>query len=140
MRLFAHIFKTWLLAQLLHPLMMIIYIFFFDSVEPESWISAVFFIFIFSLFASIPSLIIAWILLYVISNAELASGEKLIAWFVCVMAAIVFNFILVSIATGEVIDSEIYELLPPPLAAAVLSILVRVESFFQFQSNYKMNR
>ena len=137
MRMFAHIFNTWALAQILHPLIFVIYLVFVGSSEAEFWLAGIFFIIIFSVFASIPSLLIAWFLLYVISNADLMLGEKLIAWFVCVAAAIMLNFILLSVAVDGVIGGEIYGMLPPSLMAAVVSILIRLRSFFQFQSNYK---
>ncbi len=136
--MFAHISKTWALAQILHPIIFFIYLVFVDLSEVEFWLPWIFFILIFSVFASIPSLLIAWLLLYVISHAEFRPGEKLIAWFVSVMAAILFNFILLSVAVDGVISEEMFGMLPPSLIAAVLSILIRVRPFIQFQSNYKI--
>lgn len=138
MGMFAHIFKTWALAQLLHPLLFLLYLALMGSTEVEFWIGGFFFIFFFSVFASIPSLLMTWILFYMISNAELTMGEKLIAWFVSVMGTIALNFVILSVAIDGVINGEMYEMLPPSLIAASLSILTRLRSFFQFQSDYKM--
>ena len=137
--MFAHIFKTWALAQILHPLIFFIYVVFVHPSDGEFWLAGIFFIVVFSVFASIPSLLLAWLLLYVISNSDLTMGEKLIAWFVSVIAAILANFILLSIAVDGVIDDDMFGMLPPSSIAAVLSILIRLRSFFQFQLNYKMN-
>ena len=138
MRMFAHIFKTWALAQILHPLLFLIYLAFVHPSEGDFWLAGIFFIIVFSVFASIPSLLIAWFLLYIITNAEFTPGEKLIAWFVSVMAAIMLKFILLAVAVDGVIGGEMYGMLPPSLIAAVLSILIRLRSFIQFQSNYKI--
>ena len=136
--MFAHIFKTWALAQILHSFIFFIYLAFVGPSNAEFWLAGFFFIIIFSVFASIPSLLIAWFLLYIISNSEFTPGEKLIAWVVSVMAAITLNFILISVAVDGVIDEEMYGMIPPSLMAAGLSILIRLRSFFQFQSNYNM--
>lgn len=138
MRMFAHIFKTWALAQLLHPMIFLTYFLFRNSMETGFWVAGIFYIFFFSVFASIPSLLIAWLLLYVISNAALTPGEKLIAWIVSIMAAIMLNFILLSVAVDGVINEDMFEIFPPSLIAAALSMLIRLKSFFQFQSNYKI--
>ena len=138
MRMFAHIFNTWALAQILHPLLFVTYVVFVGPSEVEFWLPWIFFLLFFSVFASIPSLLIAWLLLYVILNADFTPGEKLIAWFVCVVAAILINFILLSVAVDGVIGGEMYGMLPPSLIAAVVSILIRLRTFIQFQSNYKI--
>jgi hypothetical protein len=137
--MFAHIFKTWGLAQVLHPFVFLIYLVFRWPEESEYLMAGIFFIFVFSLFASIPALLIAWFLLYVISNANLTTGEKLIAWFVSVTAAILVNFLLLAKGMGEVVYDDMFSVLPPSLIAAGLSILIRLRSFFRFQSNYKTN-
>jgi hypothetical protein len=139
MRMFAHIFNTWALAQLLHPLLFLFYLVVMGSTAVEFWIGWIFFIFFFSVFASIPSLLMAWILFYMISNAELTMGEQLIAWFVSAVAAILLNFILVSLAVDRIIDGKTFYILPPAMAAVVSSILIRLRSFFQFQLTYKLD-
>jgi hypothetical protein len=136
--MFAHIFKTWALAQVLHPIIFLIYVVLVRPSDAEFWLAWIFFILIFSVLASIPSFLTAWLLFYIISNTEFTQGEKLIAWFVSVMAAILVNFILLSIAVDGTIDGEMHRMILPSLIAAVLSVLIRVRSFFQFQSNYKM--
>jgi hypothetical protein len=126
MRMFAHIFNTWALAQLLHPLLFLFYLVVMGSTAVEFWIGWIFFIFFFSVFASIPSLLMAWILFY-------------IAWFVSAVAAILLNFILVSLAVDRIIDGKTFYILPPAMAAVVSSILIRLRSFFQFQLTYKLD-
>lgn len=136
MMLFSHIFKTWALAQMLHPIVFLFYLFFFDSMDASFWIGGLFFVFIFSLFASIPSLLVSWFLLYVISNAALYPGEKFFAWIASILTAIFLNFLLLTIYDGTFFDNEVFKLMPPSLIAAILSILIRTNSFFEFQSNY----
>ena len=139
MSMLAHIFRTWALAQLLHPLLLLIALVFPDTAGLDFWIGGIFFIFIFSVFASIPSLFMAWLLFYILSNAELTPGEKLIGWLASVVAAILVNFMLLSFLFDGVLAEEGYRILPPATIAGVLSILIRLKAFFQFQSYYKMN-
>ena len=137
MKTLAHTFKTWALALMLHPFIFMIYLVFLDSLQIEFAIGGIFFIFLLSLFASIPSLFIAWLLFYIVSNGEFSLGEKLIAWFASVIVAILLNFIFLALAIDGVIDGDLMKILPPSLMAAVLAILIRLRSFFEFQSNYK---
>jgi len=136
MRMLAYTFKTWALAQMIHPFILLIYISIRNSIEPAFWIGSIFFIFLFSIFASIPSLLIAWLLLFFLSNADLFAGEKFIAWLVSVVGAIVSNFFFLKFTTGGIMDNEINEIITPAIIAGVLSAFIRVRSFFLFQVNY----
>ena len=138
MKMFAYTFKTWALAQVFHPFVLLIYISIRNSIEPAFWIGSLFFIFLFSVFASIPSLLIAWLLLYILSNADLFAGEKFIGWLFSVAGAIVLNFFFLQLATGGVLDGDINEIITPAIIAGLLSVFLRAKSFFLFQLNYTM--
>ena len=135
MKMFVHTINTWLVAHLLHPIVFVIY--FLLIVDPEyNWIAGLFFIAVFSFFASIPSLFIAWFLQYVITNAIFSLMEKYIAWMISVVATIVLNFLALEFLLGIGIEEEMYEILPPSILAAVLAVLVRHKQFFALQVNY----
>ena len=132
--MFVHTLNTWLVAHLFHPVIFIIYFLLRNDAEGNNWF---FFIVIFSFFASIPSLFIAWLLQYVIINTNLSSLEKFIAWMISVVVAIFLNFAGLKLLLGADIYYEMDEILPPPIIAAMLSILIRHKQFFSFQLNYK---
>ena len=135
MKMFVHTINTWLVAHLLHPIVFVLYFLFFD--DPEyNWYAGIFFITVFSFFASIPSLFIAWFLQYVIANSNFSLSEKYIAWMITVVVAIVFNFLGLEIMFGIGIREEIFEILPPSIIAAILAVLVRHKQFFVLQANY----
>ena len=137
MKMFIHTLNTWLVAHLLHPVIFIIY-FLWRNVELSvTWGGRFFFISIFSFFAAIPSLFIAWLLQYVITNTNLSLPEKFIAWMISVVVAIFLNFAGLKLLLGADIYYEMGEILPPPIIAAMLSILIRHKQFFSFQLNYK---
>ena len=137
MKMFIHTLHTWLVAHFFHPVIFIIYFLLRNDAEGNNWGVAFFFIAIFSFFASIPSLFIAWLLQYVITNTNLSSLEKLIGWIISVVVAIFINFAGLKLMFGEYMGEEINEILTPPIIAAVLSILIRYKQFFAFQLNYK---
>jgi len=56
---------------------------------------------------------------------------------ISVVVAIFLNFAWLKLLLGADIGKEIDEILPPPVIAAVLSILIRSKQFFAFQLNYK---
>ena len=137
MKMFVHTINTWLVAQLFHPFIFIIYFLLRNDPGGNHWGVAFFFISIFSFFASIPSLFFAWLLQYVLTKTNFSLPEKFIAWMISVVVAIFLNFAWLKLLLGADIGKEIDEILPPPVIAAVLSILIRSKQFFAFQLNYK---
>jgi hypothetical protein len=135
--MFVHTLNTWLVANLFHPVIIIIYFLLRNDTEGGNWGGGFFFISILSFFASIPSLFIAWFLQYVLTNTNLSSIEKFIAWMISVVVAIFLNFAGLKLLLGADIGKEIDEIMPPPIIAAILSILIRYKQFFVFQINYK---
>ena len=138
--MFVHTFNTWLVAHLFHPPIFVIYFLLRNDEASDNWGGEFFFISIFSFFAAIPSLFIAWLLQYVITNTKLSALEKFIAWMISVVVAIFLNFASLKLLLGADIYYEIDEILPPPIIAAMLSILIRAKQFFAFQLNYKSVR
>ena len=137
MKMFIHTLNTWFVAHLFHPVIFIMYFLLQNKTDDDYWGITFFFISVFSFFASIPSFFIAWFLQYVITNTNLSSVEKFIAWIISVVVAIFLNFAGLKLMLGADIWEEIDEIMPPPVIAAVLSILIRYKQFFAFQLNYK---
>jgi len=135
--MFIHTLNTWFVAHLFHPVIFIMYFLLQNKTDDDYWGITFFFISVFSFFASIPSFFIAWFLQYVITNTNLSSVEKFIAWIISVVVAIFLNFAGLKLMLGADIWEEIDEIMPPPVIAAVLSILIRYKQFFAFQLNYK---
>ena len=135
--MFVHTLNTWFVAHLFHPVIFIMYFLLQNKTDDDYWGITFFFISVFSFFASIPSFFIAWFLQYVITNTNLSSVEKFIAWIISVVVAIFLNFAGLKLMLGADIWEEIDEIMPPPVIAAVLSILIRYKQFFAFQLNYK---
>ena len=137
MKMFIHTLNTWFVAHLFHPVIFIIYFLLQNKTDDDFWGITFFFISVFSFFASIPSFFIAWFLQYVITNTNLSSIEKFIGWIISVVVAIFLNFAALKLMLGADIWEEIDEIMPPPVIAAVLSILIRHKQFFALQLNYK---
>jgi len=137
MKMFVHTLNTWLLANLFHPAIFIIYFLLQNDAEGDSWGFAFFFIAVFSFFASVPSLFIAWFLHYVITNTNFSTIEKFIAWIISVVVTIFLNFVCLKLVFGIDMGEKINEIIPPPIIAAILSILIRYKQFFAFHLNFK---
>jgi hypothetical protein len=135
--MFVHTLNTWLLAQLLHPFVFLLY-FFFRSPEEINlaiglfvgMISIIFYI-------SIPSLLIARSFLGLLSRMTVPVFEKLFIWIIVVELSIFLNFSgSLLLFDGQIRISE-YKLMIPPMIAAFFAILIRAKQFFSFQLNYK---
>lgn len=137
MRMFIHIINTWLLAQILLPFIFILFSFFLYTSGLSIGDSYFLIFIVLAFFASIPSLLIAWILHYVITNAGISLTEKFIAWMIAVAVAIFLNFSGLKLLMGADVYEEIGEILPPPIIAAITAILIRTKQFFAFQLYYE---
>ena len=133
--MFIHTIHTWLVAHLLHPIIFVIYFLLRNHAEGVNWGAGFFFIPVFAFFASIPSLFITWLLLYVLTNTNLSVIEKFIAWMISVVVVIFINFAGLKMLLGAGLG-EVNDLMAPPVIAAILSTLVRHKQFFAFQLNY----
>jgi hypothetical protein len=136
MKMFVHTFNTWFLAHLLHPFILITYFLLKKDSESSDWTVAIFLISVFSFFASIPALFIAWFLKYVIANTDFSVIEKFITWIMSVVVAIFLNFLSLKFLFSFDVGDKINDLIVPSILAAILSIVVRSKQFFAFQLNY----
>ena len=134
--MFIHTIHTWLVAHLLHPIIFVIFFLLRNDAEGIDWGAGFFFIPVFAFFASIPSLFITWLLLYVLTNTNLSVIEKFIAWMISVMVVTFMNFAALKMLLGAGLGEEVDDLIAPPVIAAILSTLIRHKQFFAFQLNY----
>ena len=136
MKMFVHTIHTWLVAHLFHPVVFVIYFLLRNDTEGINWGTGFFFIPVFAFFASIPSLFITWLFLYVVTNTNLSVIEKFIAWMISVMVVIFMNFAGLKMLLGAGLGEDVDDLIAPPVIAAILSTLIRYKQFFAFQLNY----
>jgi len=127
-----HVFNTWLVANLLHPLFVFIG---WGSMEGEwfgaDYVSFYFLGLIFSLFASFPLLIIALLIFLFIRKAELPVFSKFGSWvfLVTVMPVTVWCILFVIIDDGEIWHEETEMIIFSTLAVFV-SVVIRFRQFF----------
>ena len=136
--MFIHTFNTWLVALLLHPFAFILYFFLYNSDEMCGGYGIFLFIIIpIVFFISIPSLLIAWALLSLLTKVTFSAIEKLFIWIILVELSVFLNFSgLLLILDGQIWMSA-YGLMIPSLVAAFMAILFRSKQFFAFQLNSK---
>ena len=137
MKIFVHTLNTWLVANLIHPVVFIIYFLWLNDAEGNNWGAGFFLIGVFSFFASIPSLLLSWFLQYAITNTNFSLTEKFISWILSVVVAIFLNFAGLKLLYDVDVWTDIDEIMPPPVIAAILSILIRYRQFFALQANHR---
>jgi hypothetical protein len=137
MKIFNHVFNTWLLAQLLHPAIFFAYfsIVLNDPIAPGALIS----LFVGSFIIASPSLLISFLLLRLISDKKIAAGLSFGLWFFITAISIGLNiFLFVSLFGGHISDLPLGFIMPAFLAA-FLSILIRMPLFFYLINSIKKN-
>lgn len=128
--MFSYAFKTWVLANLFHPITMFIFSFikYNDQVTMDDLGFYLIFLFI-SFGISIPSLILVRLLIYPILIVKLEWYEKLILWEIAIIASIIINFYGIAlIFDGRVDINSLYFLIPAALAA-LLAVIIRIKAF-----------
>ena len=133
MKVFNHVFHTWLLAQFFHFIIFSCY-FAFILCDPLS-IGALISLLIGSFMISSPSLFISFFLLNVLLRFKASTVVNLIIWQLLAIISIVINIFFFSILLGE--NHLDWKFIFPSFIAALLSILIR---FAAFQMLIKQNR
>ena len=128
--MFLHTFYTWLLANLLHPL-----IFFLAALimrEAPGFDQNLFEIFYLLLFYSfcfsLPCLLLGWLCLYLIICSPYSDDAKFILWLVTAASLIILEF-LVILFIGDLTDLALLLFSLPGVAALSASILIRYKQF-----------
>lgn len=132
MSMFNHTFNTWLLSNLLHPLSFII----FGAIKNGSlstsgteFFTIGGYVFLVSLFVSIPCLFLGWLCIKMILRSIVISDElKFITWiFLAPLLAFVEFLILLIIL--DVLESDLLLYSLPGIIATVFSVLIRYPQF-----------
>jgi hypothetical protein len=141
--MFSHAFTTWLLANLLHPLIWFIYLVITGNnynytFSAESF-SMLFIGFFYSLIFSIPCLLLSWCLLQIIAFMNDNHLVKFIAWLFGNALLIVLEvWIIILLLTGGK-EPELLLFSLPAIAATWLAIAIRWKQFKNLILHQKTN-
>jgi hypothetical protein len=140
MKLFLHVFYTWLLTNLLHPFMFfLIPAFNSGEFKMDSFqIEVVTGITLFTLFASIPGFMLGWLILYKLAEWQERVLVKLFAWMLAVLVITIGNYIIfLYILGGPDIDMESLFFAIPVCIAGPVAIAIRYRMFYNLFSDNK---
>jgi hypothetical protein len=93
--MFLHVFYSWLLTQVFHPLCMVLLGFILNGAANDSFEWSMEFIFLFvlvSLIASLPCLLLGWLFLGLIVYSNYTVTAKFIFWLVTAAILVILNF------------------------------------------------
>lgn len=126
--MFLHTFYTWILSNLLHPILFMLLLILKESSSGFFDFSSTVVFFTVSLVISLPCLFLGWMCLYLILNAPYSTGAKFIVWLATgpSLAFLEFLFMLLVINLMEI---EILQFSFPGIAAVGISILIRYGQF-----------
>jgi hypothetical protein len=135
-----HISGTWLLANLLHPVVLFLYIGNSGDQSLFDLIGGYFSIIIFSLIFSSPSLWLSFLWGYLISDFPLPAIGKYFIWIISAPLLIIINLQLILLFfAGEINFSEINFCVPAMIAAEII-ILIRYNQFMNCINQLKETR
>jgi hypothetical protein len=124
-----HISGTWLLANLLHPVLLFLFMGNSGDYSLFDLAGGYFSTLFFSLIFSSPSLWLSFLWGYLISGFSLTSFGKYIAWIISAPLLIIINMQLILLFfAGEINFSEINFCVPAMIAVEII-ILIRYNQF-----------
>jgi hypothetical protein len=130
--MFLHIFYTWIVANLLHPVFIFLGFYIVDGYPIFTGEGLQFFFpaLMYSLLFSIPCLFIGWLCLYLVSITPFHNDTKFLMW-LFVAPLLVFMEILVILLLEGNVDVEELVFALPGIGAVAVAILSR---YVQFQN------
>lgn len=127
MKVLAHVFNTWVIANFLHTVCWVIISAWDGNLLEVQWII---FIFFYTLFFSIPAFGLAWASLNLILLFAYSWHEKFFIWYVFAIISIILSICFLSIVLSKSFNlKEELAFFIPGIIATILSISVRYKSF-----------
>ena len=129
MRIFLHVLFTWVLSNILNPVLLLIYFFIeedgFDTGNEANLFLMSFYIMI----LAIPSLLMAWPALFLIMNSKYEGFEKMLLWILACITSIILNISgVMFLIFGEFVMEMLWLSLPASISLIIIT-LIRVNSF-----------
>ena len=128
-----HTFITWFVANLLHPILLLVMIGYNDGdLFSSDVIILIVPVFFYSLLFSLPSLIIAWILIALIKRLPIDLPFKFTVWLFLIAAVPAINFVLFGLLLGITgLSKEDIQIFIPATIAVVATVLLRYKYFIR---------
>ena len=133
--MYLYVAATWLIANLVHPLMLFL-VYGAEDFAMDILGFGLQFV-IYSFLFSIPSLFLSFLVMYVIFKLPLSSAGRYISWVISAPVIVVINYWLVfNVIFNTRMGKEGLEFMLPAMIAVVLAILIRYASFFRAVADF----
>ena len=128
--MFLHTFYTWVLANLLHQVMVFFAILIVGEYSGfnQDILETYFLFLVYSFCISIPCLLLGWLSLYIILSTPNSDDVKFLLWLVTTPAVILFEFLVILILF-DLIGLKVLLFSLPGVASVGASILIRYNQF-----------
>jgi len=128
--MFLHTFYTWVLANLLHPVMFFLTVLVIgDSMGFNSDLVKNYFLFLtYSVCISIPCLFLGWLSLYIILITPNTDSVKFLLWLITAPALVLFEFIII-LNFFDLVEKEFFLFSLPGITAIGFAIVARYQQF-----------
>jgi len=138
--MFLHVFITWLVANILHSLFILL-MFSGDFGDFNfEWLGYFFMGTIYSLLFSIPFLLMAMLFFYLISRCSLKNSSKYFAWiFLATSIPFLCGIIVFQVITDMEFDPAELEMFVPATILIMISIVIRTKQFFNLLQSKTSN-
>jgi hypothetical protein len=126
-----YLFNTWLVANLLHPLLaMLLWVNWQDF--NGGGVAGAFVLMLFSLLFSVPLLIMSWLILKILKGMRISCLAKFITWLLVGTFLPILTVLFISLfASGAGDAVEDLWLLVPATLSILVAILLRHKAFFK---------
>lgn len=127
--MFLHVFYSWLVAQVLHPLILILSIWIFNGSAGYIPWSSYFFFFLFSAIVSLPCLLLGWLFFCLIVYSGYTFAAKFLLWLASAATLVILNLWIIILVFDNGLDSTDLMIASPGILSIWAASLMRLKQF-----------
>jgi hypothetical protein len=131
--MFLHTFNTWLIANLLHPLLISAFGYMIYGHDGVLWYADVvkgyFIVLAASLICSLPFLVFGWLLLRLVVSSDHTPSGRLFLWMIFSAMVVFLEVLSLIIMVKQPLDPKTFSLAIPGVLAVSAAIIIRYQQF-----------
>ena len=127
--MFLHVFYSWLIAQVLHPLVLIFSIWVFNDSSGYVPRSSYFYFVLFSAIASLPCLLLGWLCFGMIVYADYTFEAKFLIWLTTAAILVILNLSIIILVFDNRLEAKDLLIAVPGILSIWIALFIRLKQF-----------
>ena len=129
--MFLNVFYSWLIAQVLHPVVYIVALWAISGYFGMSAaaVADIFYFFAFGLIVSLPSLLLGWLCMGLIVHSSYTTLAKFLLWIVATAILVILNFWIIILFIDRGFQFQDFIIAIPGIISIWIASIIRYKQF-----------